>query len=347
LTNNKCLVDTFDRNFQFNVEHVSLAKKADVFMVAPASANVIGKIANGIADDMLTTTIMACKCKKFISPAMNTNMFENPIVQDNLKKLAGYGYEIIDPACGYLACGDTGAGKMPEPETLLTYILREIALEKDMVGVKVLVTAGPTQESLDPVRFITNHSTGKMGYAIAENCMRRGADVTLVSGPVAIAPPPFVKVIHVKSAADMAEAVKACHKEQQIIIKTAAVADYRPAYVADEKIKKKEGDNVLELERTEDILAYLGAHRQPGQFICGFSMETENMLENSRAKLERKNVDMIVANNLKVAGAGFGVDTNVVTFITKEECVENEIMSKADVAGAIVDFILTKMIMPI
>ncbi len=347
LTNNKCLVDTFDRNFQFNVEHVSLAKKADVFMVAPASANVIGKIANGIADDMLTTTIMACKCKKFISPAMNTNMFENPIVQDNLKKLQHYGYEIIDPACGYLACGDTGAGKMPEPETLLTYILREIALEKDMVGAKVLITAGPTQESLDPVRFITNHSTGKMGYAIAENCMRRGAEVTLVSGPVSIAPPPFVKVVNVKSAADMAEAVKACYEKQQIIIKTAAVADYRPAHVADEKIKKKEGDNVLELERTEDILAYLGAHKQPGQFICGFSMETENMLENSRAKLERKNVDMIVANNLKVAGAGFGVDTNVVTFITKEECVENEIMSKADVAGAIVDFILTKMIMPI
>ena len=347
LTNNKCLVDTFDRNFQFNVEHVSLAKKADVFMVAPASANVIGKIANGIADDMLTTTIMACKCKKFISPAMNTNMFENPIVQDNLKKLQHYGYEIIDPACGYLACGDTGAGKMPEPETLLTYILREIALEKDMVGAKVLITAGPTQESLDPVRFITNHSTGKMGYAIAENCMRRGAEVTLVSGPVSIAPPPFVKVVNVKSAADMAEAVKACYAEQQIIIKTAAVADYRPAHVADEKIKKKEGDNVLELERTEDILAYLGAHKRPGQFICGFSMETENMLENSRAKLERKNVDMIVANNLKVAGAGFGVDTNVVTFITKEECVENEIMSKADVAGAIVDFILTKMVMPL
>lgn len=347
LTSNKCLVDTFDRNFQFNVEHVSLAKKADVFMVAPASANVIGKIANGIADDMLTTTIMACKCKKFISPAMNTNMFENPIVQDNLKKLQHYGYEIIDPACGYLACGDTGAGKMPEPETLLSYILREIALEKDMVGTKVLITAGPTQESLDPVRFITNHSTGKMGYAIAENCMRRGAEVTLVSGPVSIAPPPFVKVVNVKSAADMAEAVKACYEEQQIIIKTAAVADYRPAHVADEKIKKKEGDNVLELERTEDILAYIGAHKQPGQFICGFSMETENMLENSRAKLERKNVDMIVANNLKVAGAGFGVDTNVVTFITKDECVENEIMSKADVAGAIVDFILTKMIMPI
>ena len=345
LTNNKCLVDTFDRNFQYNVEHVSLAKKADVFMVAPASANVIGKIANGIADDMLTTTIMACKCKKFISPAMNTNMFENPIVQDNLKKLTSYGYEVIDPACGYLACGDTGAGKMPEPETLLSYILREIALEKDMVGAKVLITAGPTQESLDPVRFITNHSTGKMGYAIAENCMRRGADVTLVSGPVAIAPPPFVKVVNVKSAADMAEAVKACYEDKQIIIKTAAVADYRPAHVADEKIKKKEGDNVLELERTEDILAYLGAHKQPGQFICGFSMETENMLENSRAKLERKNVDMIVANNLKVAGAGFGVDTNVVTFITKDECVEHELMSKSEVAGSIVDYILTKMVM--
>ena len=347
LTNNKCLVDTFDRNFQFNVEHVSLAKKADVFMVAPASANVIGKIANGIADDMLTTTIMACKCKKFISPAMNTNMFENPIVQDNIKKLQHYGYEIIDPACGYLACGDTGAGKMPEPETLLSYILREIAMEKDMVGAKVLITAGPTQESLDPVRFITNHSTGKMGYAIAENCMRRGAEVTLVSGPVSIAPPPFVKVINVKSAADMAEAVKSCYEDQQIIIKTAAVADYRPAHVADEKIKKKEGDNVLELERTEDILAYLGAHKQLGQFICGFSMETENMIENSRAKLERKNVDMIVANNLKVAGAGFGVDTNVVTFITKDECVEHELMSKSEVAASIVDFILTKMIMPL
>lgn len=347
LTNNKCLVDTFDRNFQYNVEHVSLAKRADVFMVAPATANVIGKIANGIADDMLTTTIMACKCKKFISPAMNTNMFENPVVQDNLTKLAGYGYEIINPACGYLACGDTGAGKMPEPEALLSYILRELALEKDMIGTKVLITAGPTQESLDPVRFITNHSTGKMGYAIAENCMRRGAEVTLVSGPVSIAPPPFVKVISVKSAADMAEAVKACYKDQQIIIKTAAVADYRPAHIADEKIKKKEGDNVLELERTEDILAYLGANKQSGQFICGFSMETENMLENSRAKLERKNVDMIVANNLKVAGAGFGVDTNVVTFVTKDECVEHELMSKSEVAGTIVDYILTKMIMPI
>ena len=347
LTSNKCLIDTFDRNFQFNVEHVSLAKRADVFMVAPASANVIGKIANGIADDMLTTTIMACKCKKLISPAMNTNMFENPIVQDNLKKLEHYGYEIINPAEGYLACGDTGAGKMPEPEVLLSYILKEIALEKDLKGVKVLVTAGPTQEKIDPVRFITNHSTGKMGYAIAENCMRRGAEVTLVTGPVSIAPPPFVNMIPVTSAAEMAEAVKACHKEQQIIIKTAAVADYRPMNPADEKIKKKDNDSCLELERTEDILAYLGSHRVENQFICGFSMETENMLENSRAKLEKKNVDMIVANNLKVAGAGFGTDTNVVTFITKDDCVELEMMSKQEVAGVIVDTILTKMIMPI
>ena len=347
LTSNKCLIDTFDRNFQFHVEHVSLAKRADIFMVAPASANVIGKIANGIADDMLTTTIMACKCKKLISPAMNTNMFENPIVQDNLKKLEHYGYEIINPDEGYLACGDTGAGKMPEPEVLLSYILKEIALEKDLKGVKVLVTAGPTQEKIDPVRFITNHSTGKMGYAIAENCMRRGAEVTLVTGPVSIAPPPFVNVIPVTSAAEMAEAVKACHKEQQIIIKTAAVADYRPMNPADEKIKKKENDSCLELERTEDILAYLGSHRVENQFICGFSMETENMLENSRGKLEKKNVDMIVANNLKVAGAGFGTDTNVVTFITKDDCVELEMMSKQEVAGVIVDSILTKMIMPI
>lgn len=347
LTSNKCLVDTFDRNFQFNVEHVSLAKKADIFMVAPASANVIGKIAGGIADDMLTTTIMACKCPKLISPAMNTNMYENPILQDNLKKLERYGYEIINPACGYLACGDTGAGKMPEPEVLLSYILREITLEKDMKGAKVLITAGPTREKLDPVRFITNHSTGKMGYAIAENCMRRGAEVTLVTGPVSIAPPPFVKVVPVTSAAEMAEAVKACCQEQQIIIKTAAVADYRPAHPAEEKIKKKDNDSTLELERTEDILAYLGANRKAGQFICGFSMETENLLENSRAKLSKKNVDMIVANNLKVAGAGFGTDTNVVTFITKDECIEHELMSKQDVAGAIVDFILTKMVAPL
>lgn len=343
LTGNKCLVDTFDRNFQFNVEHVALAKRADIFLVAPASANVIGKIAGGIADDMLTTTIMACKAPKLISPAMNTNMFENPIVQDNLKKLRSYGYEVIQPASGYLACGDTGAGKMPEPETLLAYILRTIACEKDMVGKKVLVTAGPTQEPVDPVRFITNHSTGKMGYAIAENCMRRGAEVTLVSGPVQIAPPLCVRVIPVVTAADMASAVKECYQEQDIIIKTAAVADYRPAHPADEKVKKKDAESVLELERTEDILAYLGAHRRDGQFICGFSMETENMLENSRAKLARKNVDMIVANNLKVAGAGFGTDTNVVTIITKDDNRQLERMSKAAVAASIVDEILKKM----
>ena len=343
LTGNKCLVDTFDRNFQFNVEHVALAKRADIFLVAPASANVIGKIAGGIADDMLTTTIMACKAPKLISPAMNTNMFENPIVQDNLKKLQNFGYEVIQPASGYLACGDTGAGKMPEPETLLAYILRTIACEKDMVGKKVLVTAGPTQEPVDPVRFITNHSTGKMGYAIAENCMRRGAEVTLVSGPVQIAPPLCVRVIPVVTAADMAVAVKECYQEQDIIIKTAAVADYRPAHPADEKVKKKDAESVLELERTEDILAYLGAHRRDGQFICGFSMETENMLENSRAKLAKKNVDMIVANNLKVAGAGFGTDTNVVTIITKDDNRQLERMSKAAVAASIVDEILKKM----
>lgn len=343
LTGNKCLVDTFDRNFQFNVEHVALAKRADIFLLAPASANVIGKIAGGIADDMLTTTIMACKAPKLISPAMNTNMFENPIVQDNLKKLQDFGYEVIQPANGYLACGDTGAGKMPEPETLLAYILRTIACEKDMVGKKVLVTAGPTQEPVDPVRFITNHSTGKMGYAIAENCMRRGAEVTLVSGPVQIAPPLCVRVIPVVTAADMAVAVKECYQEQDIIIKTAAVADYRPAHPADEKVKKKDAESVLELERTEDILAYLGAHRRDGQFICGFSMETENMLENSRAKLAKKKVDMIVANNLKVAGAGFGTDTNVVTIITKDDCKQLELMSKAEVASSIVTEILDKM----
>lgn len=341
LTSNKCLVDTFDRNFEYNVEHVSLAKRADVFMVAPASANVIGKIANGIADDMLTTTIMAAKCHKIISPAMNTNMYENEILQDNLKKLEKYGMEIINPANGYLACGDTGAGKMPEPEVLLQYIIRSIAFEKDLEGKSVLVTAGPTQEAIDPVRFITNHSTGKMGYSIAENCARRGANVTLVTGPVAITPPMFVDVVNVTSAADMAEEVKKRATEQDIIIKTAAVADYRPSNPATEKIKKKDKDSSIELERTEDILAYLGANKKDGQFICGFSMETENMLENSRAKLEKKNVDMIVANNLKVKGAGFGTDTNVVTFITKDDCKELEIMSKADVANCLVSEIIT------
>ena len=339
LTGNKCLVDTFDRNFQYNVEHVSLAKKADIFMVAPASANVIGKIAGGIADDMLTTTIMAAKCPKLISPAMNTNMYENPIVQDNIKKLEHYGYEIINPASGYLACGDTGAGKMPEPDTLLAYILRTISHEKDLEGKKVLVTAGPTQEAIDPVRYITNHSTGKMGYAIAKNCMLRGAKVTLVTGKVAIEPPIFVDVIPDVSAADMAEAVKKAALEQDIIIKTAAVADYRPANPAAEKIKKKEGDSSIQLERTEDILSYLGAHKREGQYICGFSMETENMLENSRAKLIKKNVDMIIANNLKVSGAGFGTDTNIVTIITKDDNKELKLMSKDDVA----EFIVTEI----
>lgn len=342
LTGNKCLVDTFDRNFQYSVEHVSLAKKTDIFLVAPASANVIGKMANGIADDMLTTTILACRCPKLVSPAMNTNMYENPIVQDNLETLKRYGFEVIDPACGYLACGDTGAGKMPEPDILLAHIMRQLACEKDMAGKRVLVTAGPTRERIDPVRFISNHSTGRMGYAIAENCMRRGAEVTLVSGPAAIAPPPFVEVIPVESAAEMAAAVKELAEKQDIIIKAAAVADYRPLNPADEKVKKTEGSAALVMERTEDILAWLGENRKRGQFLCGFSMETENLLENSRAKLKKKHVDMIVANNLKTEGAGFGTDTNVVTVITEDGCTELSLMSKADVAAAVVDAILER-----
>ena len=344
LTGNKCLVDTFDRNFQFQVEHVSIAKKADVVMIAPASANVIGKLAHGIADDMLTTTIMACRCKKFISPAMNTNMFENPIVQDNLKTLEHYGYEVIDPAVGYLACGDTGAGKMPEPETLLNYILRECACEKDMKGLKVLVTAGPTQEAIDPVRYITNHSSGKMGYAIAKMAMLRGADVTLVSGRTALAPPPFVKVVPVVTARDMYEAVTSVSQEQDIIIKAAAVADYRPASVSDEKIKKKDDDMSIALERTDDILKYLGEHKPEGQFLCGFSMETENMIGNSRVKLIRKNLDMVAANNVKMAGAGFQGDTNVLTLITQDEEVSLPLMSKEDAAGKILDKILLERV---
>lgn len=345
LTGNKCLVDTFDRNFQYSVEHVSLAKKADIVVVAPASANVIGKMANGIADDMLTTTILACKCPKLVSPAMNTNMYENPIVQDNMKKLESYGFEIITPAVGYLACGDTGAGKMPEPDTLLLHILHHIAHEKDMVGKRVLITAGPTQEAIDPVRYITNHSTGKMGYAMAENCARRGAKVTLVSGPTSLPDPMFVEMVPVVSAADMAQAVISRADEQDIIIKTAAVADFKPAHPKTEKIKKQDGQEApaIELERTQDILSYLGMHKKAGQFICGFSMETENMLENSRAKLEKKHVDMIVANNLKVAGAGFGTDTNIVTVISKTVCRELELMSKADVAEAVISEILQNM----
>lgn len=340
LTGNKCLIDTFDRNFEFSVEHVSLAKRADVVMIAPASANVIGKIAHGIADDMLTTTVMACRCRKIFAPAMNTNMYENPIVQDNIRILQKYGYEVITPACGYLACGDTGAGKMPEPELLLEYILREIAREKDMAGLRVLVTAGPTRESIDPVRYITNHSTGRMGFAIAKVCMQRGAEVTLVSGPVSIKPPEFVKVIPVKTAGEMFEAVTKCGPEQDIIIKAAAVADYRPKYVSGEKMKKKDDDLAIELERTDDILAWLGAHKGREQFLCGFSMETENMMENSRRKLRKKNLDMIVANNLKVKGAGFAGDTNVATIITENEEISLGMLSKEDTADRILDQIL-------
>ena len=343
LTGTKCLVDTFDRNFQFQVEHVSIAKKADVVMIAPASANVIGKLAHGIADDMLTTTIMACKCKKFISPAMNTNMFENPILQDNLKTLEHYGYEVIQPASGYLACGDTGAGKMPEPETLLSYILREIAAEKDLEGKKVLVTAGPTQESIDPVRYITNHSSGKMGYALAKAAMLRGADVTLVSGPCSITPPPFVKVVPVVTAKDMFDAVTFVSAEQDIIIKAAAVADYRPKQVFDEKVKKQDKEMSIELKKTDDVLKYLGEHRTPQQFLCGFSMETQNMIGNSRAKLGKKHLDMVAANNLKVAGAGFQGDTNVLTLITQDEDVSLQLMSKEDAANVILDKILSIM----
>ena len=336
LTGNKCLVDTFDRNFQFQVEHVALAKLADVFLVAPASANVIAKAAHGIADDMLTTTLLACQCPKIFAPAMNTRMYENPIVQDNIEKLKGYGMEMITPSNGYLACGDTGAGKMPEPETLFEAIVKALA-PKDLAGKKVLVTAGPTQEKMDPVRYISNHSTGKMGYAVARAAMLRGADVTLVSGVTALQPPEGVKVVPVISAADMAQAVKAAASEHDIIVKAAAVADYRPAVTADEKIKKKDGELTLSLERTEDILAWLGANRLEGQILCGFSMETEHLLENSRAKLERKKIDMIVANSLKQAGAGFGTDTNVVTLLTKQGTEELPLLSKEEVADRLLD----------
>ena len=340
LTGNKCLVDTFDRNFEYSVEHVSLAKKADVVMIAPASANVIGKIAHGIADDMLTTTVMACRCRKIVAPAMNTNMFENPIVQDNMKILEKYGYEVISPAVGYLACGDTGAGKMPEPELLLEYILQEIACEKDMQGLNVLVTAGPTQEAADPVRYLTNHSTGKMGYAIATVCARRGASVTLVSGPTALKKPQFVRTVEITTAKEMFEAVTERASEQDIIVKAAAVADYRPKSVSSEKMKKKDGELTLELERTDDILAWLGGHKRPGQFLCGFAMETQDLIGNARQKLQKKNLDMIVANSLRVEGAGFGGDTNVVTMITENEELSLGKMSKEETASKIMDRIL-------
>lgn len=340
LTGNKCLVDTFDRNFEFSVEHVALAKQADVVMIAPASANVVAKLAHGLADDMLTTTVLACRCRKIIAPAMNTNMYENPIVQDNIKICEKYGMEVIKPAVGYLACGDTGAGKMPEPAELFDYIEQEIGAQKDLEGKKILVTAGPTREAIDPVRYITNHSTGKMGYAVAKAAALRGADVTLVTGKTDTPKPRFVKLIEIQSAGDMFEAVTAAAAEQDIIIKAAAVADYRPKSVGTEKTKKTDGDMAIELERTDDILKWLGAHRREGQFLCGFSMETQNMLKNSRVKLDKKNIDMIVANNLKVEGAGFGTDTNVVTIITRERNLELEKMTKEEVADRLLDEIL-------
>ena len=342
LTGNKCLVDTFDRNFQYSVEHVSIAKKADVVMIAPASANVIAKMAHGIADDMLTTTVLACKCKKIVAPAMNTHMFTNEIVQDNIEVLKKYGFEIVEPDSGRLACGDIGAGKLPSEEVLLSYILKAAACQKDMVGMKVLVTAGPTREYIDPVRFITNHSTGKMGYAIAENCMRRGADVTLVTGPTSIKKPDFVKVIDIISADDMFNAVKDNMENMDIIIKAAAVADFTPQAYVDEKIKKEnKADIGISLKKTTDILSYLGEHKKANQFICGFAMETQNVIDNARGKLIRKHADMIVANSLKQEGAGFGVDTNIVTIITKDGEEQLPIMSKEKVASVIIDNILT------
>ena len=341
LTGHKCIIDTFDRNFEFKVEHVALAQKADVIMVAPATANVIAKLAHGLADDMLTTTILASKAPKIIAPAMNTGMYENPVTQDNLSVLKRYGMEVISPANGRLACGDVGAGKMPEPEVLYEHILRCCACEKDMKGLKILVTAGPTQEALDPVRYITNHSSGKMGYSIAKACMLRGADVTLVSGKTSIDPPLFVDTIPVLSARDMYEAVTSRRDSMDIIIKAAAVADYRPCNVSSEKVKKKDGGLSIPLERTDDILRFLGDHKKPGQILCGFSMETENILENSRKKLHSKNLDLIVANNLKVQGAGFETDTNIVTIITPDEVTEFPIMDKEEVAFRLLDRILS------
>ena len=337
LTNNRCMVDTFDRNFQYDVAHISLAKAADLILIAPATANVIAKLAHGQADDMLPTTVLAAKCKKLVAPAMNTAMLENPITQDNLKRLEHYGFGIIQPAVGLLACKDVGSGKLPEPEVLVDAVLRELAREKDLLGVHVTVTAGPTQESLDPVRFLTNHSSGKMGYAIAREAMLRGAEVTLISGPVALKPVDGVKLVPIITAQDMLEAVQKALPETDILIKAAAVADYRPSTVADEKLKKKDGELSIPLERTVDILAWVSQNRHGGLFVCGFSMETENMLENSRKKLIKKKLDMIVANNLKTQGAGFGVETNVVTLITKDTVTELPLMGKDEVAGTLLD----------
>ncbi|MDD7050448.1 MAG: bifunctional phosphopantothenoylcysteine decarboxylase/phosphopantothenate--cysteine ligase CoaBC [Lachnospiraceae bacterium] len=341
LTGNRCLVDTFDRNFQFQVEHISIAKRAELVMLAPASANVIGKLAHGIADDMLSTTVMACQCPVFVSPTMNTRMFENPIVRNNMRILEEYGYRLIEPTAGYLACGDTGQGKMPEPEVLLKHILQELAFKKDLQGKRILITAGPTREAIDPVRYITNHSSGKMGYALAARACMRGAEVTLVTGPTSLEPWPFVKAVQVTTAREMFEAVTAISSHQDVIIKAAAVADYRPAQVSDQKMKKKEDQLFLELERTDDILQYLGDHKKKGQLLCGFAMETENLISNSRAKLTKKNLDMIAANNLKVEGAGFQTDTNVLTLITQNEEVSLEKMSKEDAAGIILDKLLS------
>ena len=339
LTNHRCVVDTFARDFQYDVAHVSLAKAADLILIAPATANVIAKLAHGIADDMLTTTVLAARCPKLVAPAMNTGMLENPVTQDNLQTLRRYGFEIIEPASGLLACQDVGSGKLPEPEVLLDHVARLLAREKTLAGVRVTVTAGPTQEPLDPVRYLTNHSSGRMGYAIAREAMLRGARVTLISGQTALAPVPFVETVPVTTAAEMLAAVQAALPETDILIKAAAVADYRPAAVAQDKMKKQDGDLSIPLARTADILGWVAEHRRPDQFICGFSMETRDLVENSRAKLEKKKLDMIVANNLKVAGAGFGVDTNVVTLITKDGAAELPLMGKDAVAGQLLDAI--------
>ncbi len=337
LTGRKVMVDTFDRNFVHQVEHISLAQRTDLVIIAPATANICAKLAHGLADDMLTTTVLACRCPKLIAPAMNTNMYENPVTQDNLGTLRRYGWAVISPACGRLACGAVGPGKLPEPEELLQYILRRLAFPHDLEGKKVLISAGPTQEALDPVRYLTNHSTGKMGYALARMAMLRGAEVTLVSGPVSIAPPPFIRLVPVVSAKDMFEAITANAPESDYIFMAAAVADYTPAQYADDKIKKHDADMQIPLKRTQDILGHLGAHRTDGQIICGFSMETRDMLENSREKLQKKNVDMICANNLKVPGAGFGVDTNVITMITRDNITELPLLTKDETANAILD----------
>ena len=337
LSGRRVMVDTFDRNFTHQVEHISLAQRTDLVIIAPATANVCAKLAHGLADDMLTTTVLACRCPKLIAPAMNTNMYENPVTQDNLKLLSKYGWEVISPASGRLACGTTGTGKLPEPDELMQNILAHLAMPHDLCGKNVLVTAGPTQESIDPVRFITNHSTGKMGYAIAKMAMLRGANVTLVSGPVSLTPPKFVNLISVTSAKEMFEAVKELAPEQDFIFKAAAVADYTPANYCDEKLKKSDSDMSIQLSRTQDILAYLGKNRRPNQIICGFSMETENMIENSKRKLASKNIDMICANNLKTEGAGFGVDTNIITIITADNMIDQPLQSKEEAANAIID----------